>query len=178
MDPSTGRLSPLPNMVNPKKWPAFVTTENKIFVFSDGMVLDSPGVYSSEVYEAASGRWSPLSPMIEERRLCAAVSIGNSRVLVTGGIGRNQVYLRSTELLTQLSGEGGGGEKWQWRPFSPMNEEHGGDLPAAYLQGRVYVVGSIYYIFPIPWRWNTKLGQTKKIWKDSTYVLLTTIKLK
>ncbi|VUZ44096.1 unnamed protein product [Hymenolepis diminuta] len=56
MDPSTGRLSPLPNVLNARKWPASVTTENKIFVFSDGMVLDSPGVYSSEVYEPASGR--------------------------------------------------------------------------------------------------------------------------
>ncbi|VUZ47604.1 unnamed protein product, partial [Hymenolepis diminuta] len=123
MDPSTGRVSPLPNMLNARKWPASVTTENEIFVFSDGMVLDSPGVYSSEVYEASSGRWSPLPLMIEERTLCAAVSIANSSVLVIGGIGRNQVGLRSTELLTQLAGEGGGGggEKWQWRPFSPMN---------------------------------------------------------
>ncbi|VUZ47603.1 unnamed protein product [Hymenolepis diminuta] len=56
MDPSTGRVSPLPNMLNARKWPASVTTENEIFVFSDGMVLDSPGVYSSEVYEASSGR--------------------------------------------------------------------------------------------------------------------------
>ncbi|VUZ44087.1 unnamed protein product [Hymenolepis diminuta] len=43
-------------MLNARKWPASVTTENKIFVFSDGMVLDSPGVYSREVYESASGR--------------------------------------------------------------------------------------------------------------------------
>ncbi|VUZ41080.1 unnamed protein product [Hymenolepis diminuta] len=73
------------------------------------MVLNSLGVYSSEVYEAVSGRWSPLTSMIEERRLCAAVSIANSSVLVIGGIGRDQVGLRSTELLTQLAGEGGGG---------------------------------------------------------------------
>ncbi|VDL62863.1 unnamed protein product [Hymenolepis diminuta] len=32
--------------------------------------------------------------------------------------------------MTQLVGEGGGGggENWQWRPFSSMSGEHGGDL--------------------------------------------------
>ncbi|VUZ56646.1 unnamed protein product [Hymenolepis diminuta] len=235
MDPSTGRLSPLLNMLNAMKWPASVTTENKIFVFSDGMVLDSPGIYSSEVYEAVSGRWSPLPLMIEKRRLCAAVSIANSSALVIGGIGRNQVGLRSTELLTQLAGEGGGGggEKWQWRLLFSMNEEHGGDILAAYFQERVYVVGCEEYVDAMEmldvaadgqwtsltsngWslcqplrvgsktsvdnllfiadydsysvysieleidrkRRNTKLGEMKEIWKDSTYMLLTTILLK
>ncbi|VDL63640.1 unnamed protein product [Hymenolepis diminuta] len=81
--------------------------------------------------------------MIEERRLCAAVSIADTSVLVIGGIGRNQVGLRSAELLTELAGEGGDGgcEKWQLSRFSLMNEEHGGEPHAAYLQERVYVVG-------------------------------------
>ncbi|VUZ38689.1 unnamed protein product [Hymenolepis diminuta] len=128
MDPSTGRLSPLPNM----RW--------------DGVGLS--GRLFCEVYEASSGRWSPLPHMIEERTLCAAVSIVNSSVLVIGEIGRNQEGLRSTELVTRLAGEGGGGggKKWQWGPFSPMNEEHGGDLLAAYIQGRVYVVGYGEYV--------------------------------
>ncbi|VUZ38837.1 unnamed protein product, partial [Hymenolepis diminuta] len=79
------------------------------------MALDSPGVYSSEVYEASQeellppSRWSPLPPIIKERRLCAAVSITNPSALVIGGIGRNQLGLRSIELLTQLVSEGGGG---------------------------------------------------------------------
>ncbi|VUZ44109.1 unnamed protein product [Hymenolepis diminuta] len=114
-----------------------------------------------------------------------------------------------------------------------MNEEHGGDILAAYFQGRVYVVGCGEYmdamemldvaadgqwssltsndcslfqplrvgsmtsvnnllfiadydsssVYSIelesdPERRNTKLGEMKEIWKDSTYVLLTTIQLK
>ncbi|VDL57327.1 unnamed protein product [Hymenolepis diminuta] len=51
--------------------------------------------------------------------------------------------LRSTELLTRWSGEGGGGRgvKLQWLPYAQMNEEHKGHPLAVYFQGRVYVVG-------------------------------------
>ncbi|VDL64223.1 unnamed protein product [Hymenolepis diminuta] len=81
--------------------------------------------------------------MIEERSWCAAVRIPDSGILVIGGRGRNRSHLRSTELLTRRSGEGesGGGENWQWLPFTPMNEEHYLRPLAVYFQGRVYVVG-------------------------------------
>ncbi|VUZ48109.1 unnamed protein product, partial [Hymenolepis diminuta] len=74
---------------------------------------------------------------------CAAVNIPDYGILVIGGIGWNGSPLRSTELLTRRSGEvgGGGGEKWQWLPYTPMNKEHCGDPLAVYYQGRVYVVG-------------------------------------
>ncbi|VDL63668.1 unnamed protein product [Hymenolepis diminuta] len=88
-------------------------------------------------------RWSLLPPMIEERSRCAAVNIPDSGILFIGGIGRKAFLLRSTELLTQRSGEvgGGGDEKWQWLPYTPMNEEHNGNPLAVYFQRRVYVVG-------------------------------------
>ncbi|VUZ43748.1 unnamed protein product, partial [Hymenolepis diminuta] len=108
IDPSTGRVSSLPNMINARHFPACEATENEIFVFSS-FSRNSPGVYLSEVYETASGRWSPLPPMIEERWHCTAVSIPDSGVLVIGGVGRKSAVLCSTELLTRRSGEGGGG---------------------------------------------------------------------
>ncbi|VUZ48106.1 unnamed protein product [Hymenolepis diminuta] len=81
--------------------------------------------------------------MIEDRSRCAVVNIPGSGVLVIGGIGRNRLPLRSTELLTRLPNEGGGvgGEKWQWRHFPPMNYGHCGSPLSVYFQGRVYVVG-------------------------------------
>ncbi|VDL62611.1 unnamed protein product [Hymenolepis diminuta] len=41
------------------------------------------------------------------------------------------------------SGKGvvGGGEKWQWLPYIPMNNDHGSVPLAVYFQGRVYVLG-------------------------------------
>ncbi|VUZ48092.1 unnamed protein product [Hymenolepis diminuta] len=89
-------------------------------------------------------RWSLLPPMIEERSQCAAVNIPNYGILVIGGVGRNRLPLRSTELLTRLSNEGesGEGEKWQWRHFPPMNYDHCGSPLSVYFQGRVYIVGS------------------------------------
>ncbi|VDL64189.1 unnamed protein product [Hymenolepis diminuta] len=88
-------------------------------------------------------RRSPLPPTIEDRSRCAAVNIPHSGVLVIGGIGRNGLPLHSTELLTRLSneGRGGGGDKWQWPHFPPMNKEHTGDPLVVYFQGRVSVVG-------------------------------------
>ncbi|VDL63918.1 unnamed protein product [Hymenolepis diminuta] len=88
-------------------------------------------------------QWSLLPPMLEERSWCATVNIPDSGVLFIGGIGGNELPLRSTELLTWRSGEdgGGGGEKWQWLPFTPMNKEHRGDPFAVYFQGKVYVFG-------------------------------------
>ncbi|VUZ38692.1 unnamed protein product, partial [Hymenolepis diminuta] len=73
---------------------------------------------------------------------CAAVNIPDSGVLVIGGIGKNRLPLGSTELLTGWSGKGGdgGGVKWQWLPFPPMNKDHGDDPLAVYFQGKVYVV--------------------------------------
>ncbi|VDL63204.1 unnamed protein product [Hymenolepis diminuta] len=124
MDISTGQVSSLPDMIKARYFSDAVATENQIFVFG-------------------TGRWSLLPPMIDERFRCAAVNIPDSGILVIGGIGRNQLPLRSTELLTRRSGEGGGGggDKWQWLPYPPMNKEHSGHPLAVYFQGRVYVVG-------------------------------------
>ncbi|VUZ56644.1 unnamed protein product [Hymenolepis diminuta] len=55
MDPLTGRVSPLPDLINARQWPACVATENETFVFSDSR-WNAPAVYSREVYESASGR--------------------------------------------------------------------------------------------------------------------------
>ncbi|VUZ38654.1 unnamed protein product, partial [Hymenolepis diminuta] len=60
---------------------------------------------------------------------------------------------------------GEGGEKWQWRPFSPVNEEHGGDILAAYFQGRVYVVGCREYVDAMEMLDVTADGQ----WTSLTY---------
>ncbi|VUZ39998.1 unnamed protein product [Hymenolepis diminuta] len=137
-NPSTGQISPLPDMIHTRESPTCEATENEIFVFSCSSPI-SAGAFFSEVYETASGRWSPLPPMIVERRHCSAVNIPDSGVLVIGGVGKGYVFLRTTELLTRRSGEGG--EKWQWRPFPTMNDYHSGFPLSVYFQGRVFVVG-------------------------------------
>ncbi|VUZ38565.1 unnamed protein product [Hymenolepis diminuta] len=86
--------------------------------------------------------------MFEERITCAAVNIPDYGVLFIGGKGRNRSPLRSTELLMRQSAEvaSGGGEKWQWLPYTPMNKKHDGFPLAVYFQGRVYVVGYCEYV--------------------------------
>ncbi|VDL63387.1 unnamed protein product [Hymenolepis diminuta] len=159
MDPSTGQVSSLSDMITARYFPFGVATENEIFVCDIEVILDSPDCFSKEVYEAALGRrrvkellppsrWSLLPPMIEERTRCAAVNIPDSGILFIGGYDRNGSILRSTELLTRRSGEvaSGRGEKWQWLPYTPMNKEHIGFPLAVYFQGRVYVVGYMEFV--------------------------------
>ncbi|VDL58127.1 unnamed protein product [Hymenolepis diminuta] len=124
IDLSTGQVSSLPDMIN--------------------VVHFSVGVLKRVKELLPPSRWSLLPPMIEERSQCAAVNIPNYGILVIGGVGRNRLPLRSTELLTRLSNEGesGEGEKWQWRHFPPMNYDHCGSPLSVYFQGRVYIVGS------------------------------------
>ncbi|VUZ42747.1 unnamed protein product [Hymenolepis diminuta] len=148
MDISTGQVSSLPDTIKARLFPDGVATENEIFVYETDVLSKSPDRFSKEVYEAALGRWSFLPPMFEERTRCAAVNIPDYGVLFIGGKGRNGSPLRSTELLTRQSAEvaGGGGEKWQWLPYIPMNKEHRGEPLAVYFQGRVYVVGCGEYV--------------------------------
>ncbi|VUZ38652.1 unnamed protein product, partial [Hymenolepis diminuta] len=81
MDLSTGQVSPLPDMMNAICSPVGVGTENEIFVFGTEILSDSPERFSNEVYEVASGKWSLLPPMIEERSRCAVVNIPDSGIL-------------------------------------------------------------------------------------------------
>ncbi|VUZ56237.1 unnamed protein product, partial [Hymenolepis diminuta] len=67
MDLSTGQVSSLPDMINAMCFPVGVGTENEIFVFGSELRSGSPVRFLNEIYDAASGRWSLLSPMIEER---------------------------------------------------------------------------------------------------------------
>ncbi|VDL56790.1 unnamed protein product [Hymenolepis diminuta] len=54
----------------------------------------------SSLPDMIKARWSLLPPMIEERSRCASVNIPQSDAPVIGGIERNRLPLRSTELLT------------------------------------------------------------------------------
>ncbi|VDL63442.1 unnamed protein product [Hymenolepis diminuta] len=80
--------------------------------------------------------------MIKEKTRCAAISLPDSGVLFNGGSGSNELPPLSTELLTRWSGKGGGGgKKWQWLPYTPMNNQHSSHPLAVYFRGRVYIVG-------------------------------------
>ncbi|VUZ56225.1 unnamed protein product, partial [Hymenolepis diminuta] len=72
MDLSTGQVSSLPDMINIIQSSVCVGTESEIFVFGTGIFLGSYQWFPNQLYEAASGRWSPLPPMIEDRSRCAA----------------------------------------------------------------------------------------------------------
>ncbi|VUZ48103.1 unnamed protein product [Hymenolepis diminuta] len=72
----------------------------------------SPGGLKSVKELLLPSRWSLLPSTIGDRSRCAAVNVTDSGVLVIGGIGRNRLPLRSTELLTR-----------GWSTLPPMNEK-------------------------------------------------------
>ncbi|VUZ44084.1 unnamed protein product [Hymenolepis diminuta] len=56
MDPLTGRVSPITDLIDARQRPTCVATENEIFVFTD-FRWNALAVYCGEVYESASERW-------------------------------------------------------------------------------------------------------------------------
>ncbi|VUZ56194.1 unnamed protein product [Hymenolepis diminuta] len=103
--------------------------QNKALVDGSTKILWIVETYVSEVWSAANATKN-------------AVLIGT----VTSSTHDRRKKTVCCSQHSKLQRVSGGGEKWQWRSFSPMNEEHGGELLAAYLQGRVYVVGYGEYV--------------------------------
>ncbi|KAM3171394.1 hypothetical protein ACTXT7_016714 [Hymenolepis weldensis] len=112
MDPSTGRVSPAPDLINSNSGPLAWQLIKKFLSFSTiGGTLPPliPEKFMSQLQEGTFFKeregellppsiWSLLPPMLEQRELCAAVNIPSSSDLATGGVGRNDVTPRSTGL--------------------------------------------------------------------------------
>ncbi|KAM7533132.1 hypothetical protein Aperf_G00000121111 [Anoplocephala perfoliata] len=136
MDPRTGGLSPLPEMLHGRCEPPCAASENHIFVFVDRQTDPS---FTPEFYDSGSERWLSLPPMIVIRIDCAAVYVPGTGVVVLGGVGETYTKLKETEML--MCESNGGKDEWTWRATAPMLKERGKPLAVCCNQ-RLYVVDS------------------------------------
>lgn len=100
--------------------------------------IGGPSLGSSEVYDPASGSFTPVAAMAKPRTGAAAARLSDGRVLVAGGTQTSSRH-NTAELYDPATG--------QWAPAGVMNRYHGGGydadqvfaLPLA--NGRVLVGG-------------------------------------
>jgi len=110
----------LPSMGHTRDYPAAVALGRKIFV-AGGF-----GNSTAECYDVDTKQWNDINSMRTKRYGAAAVSLGQS-IVVMGGHKGNNVPLSSAEQYDTTSG--------QWSAFPSMNEARRG-CAAAVLNGR------------------------------------------
>jgi hypothetical protein len=96
-----------------------------------GEVLGGGTLASAELYDPATGSWSPAASMSVPRWLPGATRLADGRVLVAGGDGGASAELYSPATDT-------------WTPAGSMGVAHGyRPLQALLLDGRVLVAGGL-----------------------------------
>jgi hypothetical protein len=111
-DPKTGRFSPTGSMVTAPPGGVSVAT-----LLADGRVLVAggssgepcgnggcPGVATAEIYDPATGKFSPTGSMTEPRWGCTGTLLPDGRVLIAGGIATNSP-LTSAEIYDPATGK-------------------------------------------------------------------------
>ncbi|HEX9311207.1 MAG TPA: kelch repeat-containing protein, partial [Actinomycetota bacterium] len=88
---------------------------------------------SAEIYDPASGTWSPTGSMATVRYAHTATPLSGGRVLVAGGIGSSGRYLASAEIYDPASGT--------WSPTGSMATARDAHTAAPLPGGRVLVAG-------------------------------------
>ena len=140
-DPATGSFWPTGPMTTARNSPAAAP-------LPDGRVLVAGGRYfngsdykeslqSAEIFDPATGSFSPTGPMTIGRTAAAAASLPDGRVLVAGGFcdlcpggpGNRQ----SAEIFDPATGS--------FSPTGPMNVPRYGDAAAPLPDGRVLIAG-------------------------------------
>jgi hypothetical protein len=88
-DPSTGKFSPTGTMVAQRDMEAAVLLKDGRVFFVGGQNLnqtgDQPETPSGEIYDPATGLFSPVGPVVKERNNPSAVVLNDGRVLILGG---------------------------------------------------------------------------------------------
>ena len=107
---------------------------------SSGKVLVAGGydvfqtaLASAELYDPATGSWSPVAPMSVHRAEQSATLLADGRVLVAGGFDDSSNLLSSAELYDPVTGS--------WTTLPPMTGARAGHTATLLSDGRVLVAG-------------------------------------
>ena len=114
-------------------------------LLSDGRVLVAGGsvsnndgyqVASAELYDPATGTWSPTGSMLEARQQQTATLLGNGKVLIEGGVAYSDApgtVFASAELYDPADGT--------WTATGSMSEARHANTATLLANGKVLVAG-------------------------------------
>lgn len=106
-DPSSGSFYPASDMLQARVFHAATLLLDGRVLVSGGTPSDQAGnplLPSAEIYDPATGTWSPAGNMLVPRTQHLATLLNDGRVLVTGGIGGGTQLVQQAEIFDPLAG--------------------------------------------------------------------------
>ncbi|WP_375773061.1 carboxypeptidase regulatory-like domain-containing protein [Archangium gephyra] len=134
-DAASGTWRPAGNLATPRFHPtATLLPDGRVLVTggADGEYGGS-ALSSTEVYDPATGTWTPAASMAEARRNHTATALSNGRILVTGGSNTYGQLQGSAEVYDPATG--------RWSPVGPMAVARASHSATLLPDGTVLVVG-------------------------------------
>ena len=150
-DPATGTFTPTGPMTGGREFQtATVLADGRVLIAggSSGSEQDVPGdtaddIASAEVYDPATGAFTPTGPLIDGRQYQTATLLGDGRVLVVGG-GADYVdkdFLASAELYDPTTGT--------FVATGPMGVTRTNAAASRLADGRVLITGGWGAVAPL-----------------------------
>jgi len=138
-DPSTGAFSPTGSLRTARGFhTATLLADGRVLIVGgDAAAWEDSGPFlaSAEIYDPATGTFSPAGPLAEGRSHHAATLLPDGRVLISGGVtsGGDSVSLASAELFDPATGT--------FSPTGPMTDGRVYHTATVLSDGRVLVTG-------------------------------------
>ena len=92
-------------------------------------------IASCELYDPASGQWTPTGSLNQGRGTPSATTLSDGRILVAGGVGEGAVTLKTAELYDPATGV--------WTPTGSMINARSGHTATLLPNGKVLVAAGI-----------------------------------
>ncbi|HEY0587010.1 MAG TPA: kelch repeat-containing protein [Pseudoduganella sp.] len=125
---STGNMT-VPRMFHQ----ASTLPDGRILLTGGVAATPSATIYAStEIYDPATGQFTPASPMLMPRRSHAAVALLDGRILVAGGMSTNGNYTNTAEIFDPATG--------QWSMTGAMNTTRADAAALLLNDGRVMLL--------------------------------------